>query len=229
MTYPNGTDKRRKPLTNNRLHRFLEFLSSSGVPRLKCPVTDLEPVPAHPCLKLATSYPQVTSQPLAATSAPYPLKSLTVSSPYPHRRTSNRLLEVLRCGYGEDTVTLGRGQAQDRERRGWTRLPQRVGAQTSNPRRICGFHSAGAGNGAAARTPHSGGCRCQGDQQSRLMRRQGGADFVNGPGNPKAEASPNTEIRKRHNRTTPLIGVAAPASGFGIRVSFGLRPSGVRI
>ena len=56
-------------------------------------------------------------------------------------------------------MRLGRGQAQDRERRGWTRLPQSVGAQTSNPRRICGFHSAGAGNGAAARTPHSAGRR----------------------------------------------------------------------
>ena len=128
-------------------------------PKLKCLVTDLEPVPARPCLKFATSYPQVTSQPLAVTSAPYPLKSLTVSSPYPHRSTSNRLLEVLRCGYGEDTVTLGRRQAQDRKRRRWTRLPQSVGAQTSNSRRNCGFHSAGAGNGAAARTPHSAGRR----------------------------------------------------------------------
>ena len=91
---------------------------AGGVPKLKCLVTDLEPVPARPCLKLVTSYPHVTSQPLAATPGPESLPSLTVTSPLPHRRTSNSLLEVLRCGYGEATVRLGRGQAQDWERRG---------------------------------------------------------------------------------------------------------------
>ena len=50
-----------------------------------------------------------------------------------------------------------RGQAQDRERRGRTRLPQSVGAQTSSLRRIPDFHSAGAGKGAGGRTPQCAG------------------------------------------------------------------------
>jgi hypothetical protein len=52
-----------------------------GVPKSKCPVLDLEPVPVQPRLRFATSYLHVASRPLAAATAPYPILILTVASP----------------------------------------------------------------------------------------------------------------------------------------------------
>ena len=80
MTYPKGTGTRRKS-SATALAELIGVPALGRRPRAKCLVLDLEPIPAHPCLRFVTSYPHAAFQPLAATTAPYPLLSLTVVSP----------------------------------------------------------------------------------------------------------------------------------------------------
>ena len=81
MTYPKGTGTRRKFPSNSCLQGSLEFLPLGRVPKPNCLVLDLEPVLAHPRLRFAASYLHAAFQPLATTTAPDPLLSLTVAPP----------------------------------------------------------------------------------------------------------------------------------------------------
>jgi hypothetical protein len=103
---------RRKSLIGTCLQRGLEFLPWSGVPKPKGPVLDQKRVPAHPRLRLATSYAPLASGRRPPPGHPYSLLLslcyLIVVSPYAHRIPTLDNIVI----YGGDTVGIWRGYGE---------------------------------------------------------------------------------------------------------------------
>ena len=101
---------RRKSLIGSYLQRCLELLPWSGVPKPKGPALDPKRVPAHPRLRLATSYAPLASGRLPPPWHPYSRLYLSASSLYPHRIPTLDNIVI----YGGDKVGIRRDYGEAR-------------------------------------------------------------------------------------------------------------------